>query len=260
MIVSNGLVMMFKPAVKLSTVKLSRKYYSTSLKLLEPLPRTPKPFQFVNIWIPGVDEVPMSISQFNEDENELSILFKVVGEGTRCIRDLQGFFGVKGPLGRGLELRPARRILFVAGGSGIAPLPFFAKTAAARGVDVDVLWGVKSLGDLFDINTIMRVSEEVHIATEDCSIGYCGKASQVLPKLLGKKEYDILIAVGPKPMLKEVCLLRNDSVETWVSLETMVKCGLGACGSCVIKPIGKLLCTDGPLFRCEEVIKHLEQA
>ncbi|MEM4731834.1 MAG: dihydroorotate dehydrogenase [Desulfurococcaceae archaeon] len=251
---------MFKPALKTSTEKLSGKYYYATFKLLEPLPRKPQPFQFVNIWIPGVDEVPMSISQFNEDDNTLSILFKVVGEGTRSIRDLQGFFGVKGPLGRGLECELTGEVLFVAGGSGIAPLPFFSKVASSRGVQVDVLWGVRSFDDLFELSTIAKINGDVYIATEDCTVGYCGKVSQVLRRLLDKKKYDAVIAVGPTQMLRDVCSLRSNRADFWVSLEAMVKCGYGACGSCTLKPTSKLLCTDGPLFRCDDAYEHLRQA
>ncbi|MEM0371353.1 MAG: hypothetical protein QXY23_02085 [Ignisphaera sp.] len=95
------------------------------------------------------------------------------------------------------------------------------------------------------------------MATEDCSYGFCGTALERL-KNIPLEDYDIILAVGPQPMLKGVCeYIRNTNLEAYVALETMVKCGIGLCGSCFIRSSNKLLCIDGPVFRCDEVIQHL---
>lgn len=254
---------MFKPARKISTKQLSKSYYHAVFKLVEPLDAHPKPLQFINIWVPGVDEVPMSISQYSKDENTLSILFKVVGEGTRALRDKQGYFGVKGPLGNGIDLEGYRRVLYIAGGTGIAPLPLLLKVAEELGVRVDVLWGVESSADLFDLASIaglgMHALGDLMVSSEDCSAGYCGTVVELLSHVASQGlAHEVAIAVGPKPMLSKVCRILRGKLDAYVSLEALVKCGLGACGSCVLKPLSLLLCRNGPVFRCEDVEAHLE--
>lgn len=249
---------MFKPARKTSTITLSEKYYYAEFSLLEDLSVDPKPLQFVNIWIPGIDEVPMSISQYIE--GKLYVLFKVIGEGTRCLRDINGFFGIKGPLGNGLDVEGYRRVLLVAGGAGIAPVSILSRKAEENGVELDVVWGVKKSSDLFNVKIIAPGVKSVYYATEDCVIGYCGKAVDLAERIVNSsgRSYDLIIGVGPKSMLLEICRRAGKIADVLVSLEAIVKCGLGACGSCLLKPLPKLLCVDGPVFRCNEVIRHLE--
>jgi len=249
---------LFKSAKKTGIITLSEKYYYVEFSLLEDLGVKPRPLQFVNIWIPGVDEVPMSISQYTGEK--LYVLFKVVGEGTRSLRDRSGFFGIKGPLGNGISLSSYSRVLFVAGGTGIAPLPLLAKHAEEIGVKLDAVWGVKKSSDLFDVKSLTPSTISVYYASEDCIVGYCGKASDLAERVLREHawRYDVVVCVGPKNMLIDMCRKVGGLTEVFISLEAIVKCGLGACGSCILKPLPRLLCTDGPVFKCGEVYKHLE--
>jgi dihydroorotate dehydrogenase electron transfer subunit len=243
------------PALKISVEKLSSSYYRALFKLLEPPRIEPKPLQFTNIWIPGLDEVPMSISDYTAEDYTLSIIFKVVGDGTRGLRDRNGFFGVKGFLGNGIDTSGYERILFVAGGSGIAPLPFLSRKCVESGCIVDVVWGVRRGDMLFNIGRYAVGLGEVYYATEDCTIGYCGNASSLVREIVERSgfKWSLVIGVGPSQMLREVCYTFRGLQDSYVSLETMVKCGLGACGSCLLKPLPKLLCLDGPVFKCSEV-------
>lgn len=249
---------MFRSAKKTDMVALSEKYYYVEFSLLEDLGTEPRPLQFINIWIPGVDEVPMSISQYTVEK--LYVLFKVVGEGTRSLRDRSGFFGIKGPLGNGISLSSYSRVLFVAGGTGIAPLPFLAKHAEESGVSLDVVWGVKKSSDLFNVKRLVPSTSSIYYASEDCVVGYCGRASDLAKWVLHEHawRYDVVVCVGPKDMLLDMCRKVGGLAEVFVSLEALVKCGLGACGSCILKPLPRLLCIDGPVFKCSEVYKHLE--
>lgn len=252
---------MFKPARKKAVKQLSSRYYLVNFELLEPLSRRPRPLQFINIWIPGVDEVPMSIALYNGEES-LSVIFKVVGEGTKALRDVSGYFGIKGPLGKGLDFVGLKRALFVAGGTGIAPLPYTVEYASLEGVVVDLVWGVRSSDMLFNIRDLAPRLGEVYYATEDCGTGFCGTATQLALKLVRENpsKWDMVISVGPNSMLRELCREVRELVELRISLESIVKCGLGACGSCTLKPTPKLLCLDGPVFSCSEVIEYLEKA
>lgn len=246
---------MLKPVLKTKTMSLSKEYYYVEFRLLEPLEKPPIPFQFINIWIPGVDEIPLSISTFRG--NEIGVLFRVIGEGTRSLRDKTGFFGFKGPLGRGLELGDdVDRVLFVAGGIGIAPLPYFTEYASRRGVLVDVVWGVRESSMLFELSELTKYTGDIYVSTEDCHVGFCGDAVGLTHRLLRQGgRWDIVIATGPLQMLRYICKLRERGVDVdvYVSLETMIKCGYGICGSCVVKPYPRLLCVDGPVYSCREV-------
>lgn len=250
---------MFKPAMKKYTRKLSDSYYYVGFELVEPLDKTPLPLQFVNVWVPGVDEIPLSISNYNG--NEITVLYKIRGEGTRALTEKTGFFGIKGPLGKGLDLNGYSRILFVAGGIGIAPLPYLVEYAHSNNVIVDVAWGVRESSMLFDIGELTDKHGRIYYATEDCKIGYCGMVVDLLRELLKRKEWDLVIGAGPVKMLYEIHnIARKENIEAYVSIETIVKCGIGACGSCSVKPYPKLLCIDGPVFKSIDIELFLRQS
>jgi dihydroorotate dehydrogenase electron transfer subunit len=250
---------MYMSAQKVSTVKLSSTYYKVDFRLLDKPGARPKPLQFVNVWIPLVDEVPMSISDYEDYEDKLSIIVKVVGEGTRALIEGSGYYGVKGFYGNGINIEDYNSMLFVAGGVGIAPLPLLVKRCLEADCKVDVVWGVRSGDMLFNVKSVAPGVNEVYVATEDCSIGYCGLASKLASSLIQKYpgRWSVIVAVGPKSMLRALCENLGDR-DVYVSLEAIVKCGLGACGSCTLKPYPKLLCRDGPVFKCGEIIDHLK--
>jgi dihydroorotate dehydrogenase electron transfer subunit len=78
-----------------------------------------------------------------------------------------------------------------------------------------------------------------------------------------RNRYDTIIGIGPKAMLREMCRVAKELGvvdRVWVSIETTVKCGMGICGSCCLRPLPKLLCRDGPLFRCIEVEEFLSRS
>lgn len=223
------------------------------------LSNVPKPAQFFMVWIPGVDEVPLSVADYDADEG-LTFIYEVRGSGTRRLSDLNpgSFIGLKGPLGKPLEVAEGSSVLLVVGGSGVAPAPYITKYLASKGHRFEVVWGVKKKSELFNLGSFMSGVEYLHVATEDCSVGYCGLASELAERLLEKNRYDLVVGVGSKGMLRTLCRATGETA-TYVVLESMVKCGIGLCGSCYLPPTGKLLCVDGPVFRCEEVIEYLER-
>lgn len=254
---------LLKPAEVVSNKRLSEGLWRVEMR---PISREclndVKPLQFFMVWIPSFDEIPLSVSDLTEDT--ISFIYKVRGLGTKALSALRpgSFVGLKGPLGNGFEVsyvRPSSKALIVAGGSGIAPVPYLIKKLAVANVQTDVVWGVKSDAELFNLREVLPdLDVRVFTATEDCSAGYCGLASQLAVELLNEYVYSVLIAIGPKPMLRSLCSVRlSGGLEFYVALEAVVKCGLGACGSCVLEPTDKLLCVDGPVFRCGDVKEHL---
>ncbi len=237
---------------------LSRRFHIIKVRPLTLIKR-PKPVQFFMVWSPGVDELPLSVAGYNAS-GEITFIYEIKGPGTRRLSELKpdSFVGLKGPLGRPLEVADGGTALVVTGGSGVAPVPFITKHLASKGYQLEVVWGVKRGDELFNLCSLMSGFEYLNIATEDCSAGYCGLASELAKSLLSKTRYDLVVGVGPKKMLESLCKATL-GVKTYVVLEAIVKCGLGLCGSCVLQPTDRLLCVDGPAFKCEEVIEYLEQ-
>ncbi len=253
---------LLKPAEVVSNERLSERLWRVEVRPILNRFNDVKPLQFFMVWIPSVDEIPLTISDLNK--GSISFIYKVRGLGTETLSKLRpgDFVGLKGPLGNGFDVkyvRPSQKVLIVVGGSGIAAVPYLLKVLVNAGVQADVVWGVKKDVELFNLKEVIpNLNVGFYIATEDCSVGYCGLASQLALELLNERVYDVLIGVGPKPMLRSLCSIRfGKSVDFYVVLEALVKCGLGACGSCVLKPTDKLLCVDGPVFRCVDVEEHL---
>lgn len=223
------------------------------------LSNIPKPAQFFMVWVPGVDEVPLSVADYDAGEG-LTFIYEVRGLGTLRLSELNpgSFIGLKGPLGKPLEVAEGSSVLLVVGGSGVAPVPYITKYLASKGHRFEVVWGVKKKSELFNLGSFMNGVEYLHVATEDCSVGYCGLASELAERLLEKNKYDLVVGIGSKGMLRVLCRT-TEGTPTYVVLESIVKCGIGLCGSCYLPLTGKLLCVDGPVFRCEEVIKYLER-
>jgi len=222
-----------------------------------------KPFNFFNIWVPGVDEIPLSIAY--KVEKKLFFLYKVRGIGTKTLaqQKVGAFIGVKGPLGKGFEPKKGEKWLVVAGGIGVAPVPMLIKKIFEVGAELDVFWGVRRSSEFFNIVEIFGLPKKawrIVKASEDCIEGFCGLVIDAI-RGINVDRYDVIIAIGPQEMLKMFCKLYGENRENiYVSLETMVKCGMGICGSCYVSGSEKLLCIDGPVFRCFEVRKHFESA
>ncbi|ADV64872.1 dihydroorotate dehydrogenase [Desulfurococcus mucosus] len=250
---------MYTPAKVVSTERLSSSMYMKKVKLLDGDTVEPKPFQFILIWVPGVDLLPMSVAGFTS--GEITLVVRERGEGTRKLLHYDGFLGVSGFHGKGFEPWGYRRILFVAGGSGIAPFFHLAEKAWEKDIVVDVVWGVREAGELFNPARLLgKPRGDVYVATEDCRVGYCGRASHLASRLVAGNpgKWDAVIASGPIGLLREACGSLGGFLDVYVNLEAYVKCGVGACGSCVLKPHGLLLCRHGPVFKCSEVEEFLK--
>ena len=213
------------------------------------------PGQFVMVWIPGVDEVPMSLSGIGSD-GVCSISVGLMGEATRAIHKLEkeDCFGVRGPFGRGFSFGK-RKVMIVGGGTGLAPLSALTDKLVKINADVTFLFGAKTRDELLFYNRIGRVpSREVRVvaATEDGSYGFQGLVTDVAEEMLGKERFDVVYACGPERMMYKVFLLaERHRTPIEVSLERLMRCAIGLCGSCVI---GKYrVCKDGPVFSGEQL-------
>lgn len=205
------------------------------------------PGQFAMLWVPGVDEVPMSISHLGE--KEFGVTVKDIGEATSALCSLQkgDRIRLRGPFGRGFTVKGKDPIL-VAGGVGAAPLIFLAAKMVDVGIRPAAIIGAKSKKELVLIDDFKETGIEVLVATDDGSTGFKGTASALLAETLeGRTECDAIYSCGPEQMIDTVTKIANKwNIWGQAALERLMKCGIGVCGSCAINQ--KLACRDGPVF------------
>jgi dihydroorotate dehydrogenase electron transfer subunit len=222
--------------------------------LLFDAPMKAKAGQFVMVWIPRVDEIPMSLSQIGD---QAGITVKEVGEATRALSGLLpgDLVGLRGPYGNGWDLA-ARRILCVGGGVGMAPI-ITAAEAIGDPARVNVAIGARNKGEIIFEERARAASNDVRITTDDGSYGLKGTVVGLADAMMKEKRYDMVLGCGPEIMNKfllKAC--EENGVPCQLSLERLMKCGAGLCGSCVID--GLRVCADGPVFTGEQVARMSE--
>jgi dihydroorotate dehydrogenase electron transfer subunit len=207
-----------------------------------------QPGQFLMLWIPRMDEIPLSV--MNVEGNSVSVTVKAVGEATRALHCMkQGeTVGVRGPFGASFT-QNSGKVLLVGGGTGTAPLLFLAKKLAAKAERLAFVVGAKTKTELLFLNQLDALcTEQSTVATtEDGSYGIKCLATEPLEKLFSKEKFDMVYACGPEPMVRQVFeLAEKRGVPMEASLERLMRCGMGLCGSCMI---GRYrVCRDGPVF------------
>lgn len=213
-----------------------------------------RPGQFVMLWVIGTDEVPMSVSKANKN-GELGLTVAKVGDATARLHELgEGDqIGVRGPYGNWFDFS-GNRLLMVGGGYGVAPLAFGAEVALSEGKKVTVILGAKTSDELLFRSRLEKLNVELKISTEDGSAGVKGLATEVLEDTLKRTKFDCILACGPELMLKKTFDLSEEyKIPLQVSLERMMKCSVGLCGSCCIGPYR--VCVDGPIFSEDKLRK-----
>jgi dihydroorotate dehydrogenase electron transfer subunit len=221
---------------------------------------TPKPGQFVMVWIPGVDEIPMSISGC-DDIGNWAITVKNVGECTNAMHNLNigDFIGVRGPLGNHFKIpnQSEKRIFLVGGGIGMAPLKFLSTQLIKENLEHIIIQGAQINDDLMfkDVFKELTIDNaEVHYCTNDGSYGIKGVASDVFKEILSssnkkKLSNSVVYSCGPEVMLYKLFqICKEYKIEFYASLERIMRCGCGLCGLCTLDPLGLLVCKDGPIF------------
>ena len=222
------------------------------------------PGQFIMVWIPGVDEIPMGISHIGREE--ISFTVHRVGEATNALynKRVNEYIGVRGPYGRGFK-EVDGNIIVIGGGTGTAPLmPLIRRLCERGGNNVTVINGAKSIDEMVfkgELNELAKLGKIKYMpATEDGSLGYKGLATTLLENLLREGEMPNEIYVcGPEVMIKrvvEIALERGIHVQALV--ERYMKCAIGICGSCTMDPLGIRVCVEGPVIPIEILAKITE--
>lgn len=220
--------------------------------------RQAKPGQFVQVKTGRLDSPllrrPISIADIIGDK--LVLIYRVVGEGTKWLSECQigQTVDILGSLGNGFKLT-GKKPLLVGGGIGIAPLLYVARQSCP--MPVEVLLAGRTAQEMFWTGLFEETCQNMHITTDDGSMGIKGNVTAALPDLLQKGGFDVIYSCGPEPMLAAVSKIAQEyKVECQLSLERYMACGLGACLSCACEDNkGKRLkvCLNGPVFAAGEV-------
>ena len=226
--------------------------------------RACEPGEFVIVKMDEVGErIPLTICDYDRDAGIVTIVFQIVGASTEKMSKLKagdGFRDFVGPLGRpsefvheDLESLKNKKMLFVAGGVGTAPVYPQVKWLRNHGIDADVIVGAKTKDMLILEDQMRAVAKELYITTDDGSYIRKGMVTDVVKDLVEKqgKHYDVCVAIGPMIMMKFVCLLTKElNLPTIVSMNPIMVDGTGMCGACRLT-VGdqvKFACVDGPEF------------
>jgi dihydroorotate dehydrogenase electron transfer subunit len=206
--------------------------------------------QFVMIWIPGDDELPMSLSYTGEPKG---VTIKAMGSTSRGALSLPvgTLVGIRGPYGNRFDLTP-RRILVVGGGSGTAVLAPAAEAAAQRGSEIVAALGATTAPELLFVGRMKAISESVEVATDDGSLGHHGYVTDVSRRLLTDQRFDAVWTCGPEVMMRKVIAAADErGIPVFCSMERQMKCAMGMCDACALGPYH--VCIDGPVFPAERL-------
>lgn len=223
-----------------------------------------EPGQFVIVIMNETGErIPLTICDYDRNAGTVTIVFQTLGASTQMMAKLKkgdSFKDFVGPLGCASELIEQdiqslknKKILFVAGGVGTAPVYPQVKWLHEHGIDADVIVGAKTKDMLILEEEMKKVAGNLYITTDDGSYERKGMVTEVIKDLVQNQgaKYDSCIAIGPMIMMKFVCLLTQElNIPTIVSLNPIMVDGTGMCGACRVT-VGnevKFACVDGPEF------------
>ena len=247
----------------LKAEKLSDKIYLMNVHA----PRVAKhcqPGQFIIVKMDDKGErIPLTICDYDREAGTVTIVFQEVGASTVKMGGLKAgdsFRDFVGPLGcasefvnEDMETLKNKKMLFVAGGVGAAPVYPQVKWLHEHGVDADVILGAKTEKMVILEKELEAVAGNLYVTTDDGSYGRSGMVTKVIEDLVQNegKSYDVCVAIGPMIMMKFVCLLTKKlEIPTIVSMNPIMVDGTGMCGACRLQ-VGdeiKFACVDGPEF------------
>ena len=216
----------------------------------DPVLANVKPGQFSMVWIPGVNELPMSVMVSNQND-QAALTVRKRGDSSTALYNLSigQQIGVRGPYGNSFEIKDGK-ILLIGGGTGLVPLMRLIQFSNPSN-HITVLMGSQTKTEVFFEEIAKKLLEknehEIIAVTEDGSYGEKGYVTDVLEILLEKNSYDAIYTCGPEIMMyKTVQMANKKGIFVQASLERMMKCGIGICGSCCVND--DLACRDGTIF------------
>lgn len=222
--------------------------------------RKARPGQFVILKANEEGErIPLTMAETDPEKGTLTIIYMVVGKSTALFKSLKvgdAYQDVIGPLGKATEIEKVGNVVCVGGGTGIAVLHPITRALKNVGNQVTAIIGSRSKDLLIMEEHMRRASHELLICTDDGSYGRKGFVTEALKDVLDKGDTQLVVAIGPVPMMKFVSKLTAQyGVKTLVSLNPIMVDGTGMCGGCRVTVGGKtkFACVDGPEFDGHEV-------
>ena len=222
--------------------------------------RKAKPGQFVIMKANETGErIPLTMADSDPEKGTITVIYMVVGKSTALFKTLQvddAYQDIIGPLGKPTHLEKVGTIVCVGGGTGIAVLHPITRALKEIGNHVISIIGARSKDILILEDQMRAVSHELHVCTDDGSYGHHGFVTDVMKDILDNKKVDLVVAIGPVPMMKFVSKITKDyNVKTMVSLNPIMVDGTGMCGGCRVSIGGKtkFACVDGPEFDGHQV-------
>ncbi|MEF8848165.1 MAG: dihydroorotate dehydrogenase electron transfer subunit [Candidatus Thermoplasmatota archaeon] len=237
----------------ITTIKKTEDEAKDIKTILFKFPEKINPGQFFMIWIPGIDEIPMSVSYIKKKQVK-GITFKKVGEATQALYNLKkgDKIGIRGPYGNGFDFQ-GKKILFVGGGTGIAMLAPAVEKTIEKNKDCTIIIGAKNQKEIFFEKRLQKTKANTILCTDDGSCGNKGFATDQAFKILSKQNFSSILTCGPEIMMKKL-YNKCKNVNFQASLERYMKCAVGICGQCCIGK-GIRVCKEGPILTGEQLKK-----
>ena len=220
--------------------------------------------QFLHLRVPDDAHLlrrPISISSIDKLKKQCHLIYRIEGSGTAIFSSLKSgdSLDVMGPQGNGFdlsELNNDSKVLLVGGGIGVPPLLEVAKQLYERGVEITTVLGFASKNAVILEDELAQYSQ-VFVTTDDGSYGTQGNVSVVITEC--DTEFDAIYSCGAPGMMKYINQTFYDHPRAYLSLESRMACGMGACYACVLKvpdseTISQRVCEDGPVFKTGTVV------
>jgi dihydroorotate dehydrogenase electron transfer subunit len=222
-----------------------------------------RPGQFLMVWIPRIEELPMSVMVYDRKERA-AITIRKLGFGSTALFDkgVGEVIGIRGPYGNQFKVaKSIKRALLIGGGTGLVPLLRLATILNKLKVDTTIIIGARSKQEVFfekkAHDLLDKTKHKVIISTEDGSYGIKGNATYAMSLIIMKEKFDMVYTCGPELMMRKVFDIGSaNALPIQASLERYMKCGIGICASCCIGD--RLVCKDGTVFNEKQLYAMTE--
>ena len=218
------------------------------------------PGQFAMVWIPGINELPMSV-MISLEEGKAAFTIRKLGEASTGLYNVRvgDNIGIRGPYGNSFDTKEGK-LLLVGGGTGLVPL-LRLLTSVKTSDDVTVLIGAKTKKEVFFEDLANQILEKnphkVLVVTEDGSYGEKGLVTDLVDKITSETKFNAVYTCGPELMMYKTVQISNEKrIFVQASIERMMKCGIGICGSCCMGE--DLVCHDGTVFDGDHLLANNE--
>jgi ferredoxin--NADP+ reductase len=267
--ITTSITIRFKPISSMRAFRMyqivKKRELAPSIKLIEVLApeiaEKAQPGQFVILRVDEKGErFPLTLVDWNRKKGTITLIFLEVGVSTKklgALKEGEEVLDVAGPLGNPSEIKYYGNVCVVGGGVGTASAYPIARALKETGNKVISIIGAKTVGLLILEDEMGKVSDEVHISTDDGTKGHKGFVSDVLKMLIQKGyNFNLVYAIGPAVMMRAVAeVTRPYNIKTIASLNSIMVDGMGMCGACRVTVGGetRFACVDGPEFDAHKV-------